>query len=210
MVTPSKVRAVADEPYVPLLPWVVFAIIGVNGYGTAWAAAAAAAVAVLLLIAPRRAAVGVRNVLMRGAVAWFALLAVLALSNVSWIDRFGLALSTSGFAVIAFASLASTPFSEYWTRLGARPRHWNRASFRRANVFTTMLWGAMFAAVAVSNIVAVLVDQPAASMIFNWLVPLGLGVYGAYRTRTCWNEFVDEMMEQTMSREPIWDESPRD
>src|SRR6476469_9534954 len=202
---------VADEPYVPLLPLVVYAIIAAN-HGVFWAALGALTAAVVLLVSPRRTEVGLSNFLMRGAVLWFTVVTVagaIVTAESSWVQRDALALAFSGFAVIALASLASTPFTEYWTRMNAPPRHWTRAPFRHANVLTTMLWGATFAAIATSTLVASTINTAAASTIFNWLLPLAVVLAAVLRTRSIWDDFVDEAMDEALGREPLWDVGPQ-
>lgn len=197
-----------DEPYVPLLPWVVFAIVdGTTHDATVWAAIAACGMSLLLLLAPRRVSVGLPNVLMGGAVAWYGafVIACLVWSDPgSWLDRYSLAASAIGFTVIAFGSLAGTPFTEYFTRLAARRRHWTLPSFKRANVQTTMLWGVLFAAAAASHVVAAAFHTAATNTIFNWLVPLGFGVFVAYQTRSRWIEFIEETIDDHSGPETLW------
>ena len=199
----------ADEPYVPLLPWVVFAIIAAQGHGVFWAALAALVIAVAMLTRPRKIDVGVPNFLMRGAVCWFGVLAVagaVVTAPSSWLQRYAIAADALGVAALSFASLLSTPMSEYWTRLLAKRRHWTRPSFRRANVHTTMLWGVTFTAIALSSVLGSTLGN--AETVFNWLVPLGLTVAAVHRTKLIWDEFVDDAMEETLGRESLWDVGP--
>ena|SRR5689334_15118672 len=161
-----------------------------------------------MLLRPRKVDVGIPNVLMRGAFCWFGALTIAGAfltTPSSWLQRYALAAAPIGFAVIAFASLLGTPFTEYWTRLGARQRDWTRPSFRRANVFTTMLWGAVFAAFAVSCFLAAALDTVAAQTIFDWLLPLALIMWAVHRTSVIWDVFVDDAMEERLGRDALWD-----
>jgi hypothetical protein len=191
-----------------MLPWVVFAIIAAQEHGVIWAASGALIVVSAMLIRPRKVDVGTPNVLMRGALCWFGALAVagaFATAPSSWLQRNAVAAAAIGFAIIAFASVLDTPFTEYWTRLGARQRHWTRPSFRRANVFTTMLWGTTFAAIAFSCLVATGLDSIPAETVFDWLLPLGLTIWAVHRTKVIWDDFVDDAMEERLGRDSLWD-----
>jgi hypothetical protein len=67
-----------------------------------------------------------------------------------------------------------------------------------------MLWGTVFALAAVSHLVAAALDSSAANTIFNWLVPLGIGVVGAYHTRQFWIDFIEQTVGDGVGPETLW------
>jgi hypothetical protein len=187
-----------DEPYAALLPWAVFAIVDRTQGDPAWAGIGALITALALLAASSRTD-GRRNVnvIMVGAVVWFAGIATAGLldrTNSGILARDGRVLSAVGFVVIALGSLAFKPAVEYYTRPHVRSSQWDDPAFRRVNVLITLIWAATFAGIALAHVVASAIATPEAFTVFNWVVPMALVVIAAHRSRVCWDDFNDDEM----------------
>ena len=185
-----------DEPYAALLPWMVFAVVDrAHAGGPLWAGIGALITAITLLLTTSRERRRSRNVIVLGAVVWFAALAVaggLHQSDSGFIADDGRALSAAGFALIAFGSLAFRPAIEYYTRPHVRSSSWDEPAFGRMNVLITLIWAATFTGIALSHLVAALFGTPEAFTVFNWVVPIALAAIAAHRSRICWDDFNDE------------------
>jgi hypothetical protein len=189
-----------DEPYAALLPWMVFAMVDrARGDGPLWASIAALIAVATLLLTSSRERTGSRNVILLGAIVWFAGLAVagaLHHSDSGLVADNGRALSAAGFAVIAFASLAFTPAVGYYTRPHVRSSSWDDPAFTRVNVLITLIWAVAFTLIASAHFAATALGTPEGYTVFNWVVPLALGAIAAHRSRVCWDDFNDEELSE--------------
>jgi hypothetical protein len=187
---------VGDEPYSALLPWAVFALIDrAHGGGPLWAACGAMITAVALLATSSRRERPARSVIMIGAVVWFTGLAVAGAmygAHTGLVAHDGRALSATGFAVLAFGSLAFTPASDYYLRPYVRTGRLDEGAYQRLNVLITLIWATTFTAIAASHVLAVALGSAGASTVFNWVVPMALTVVAAHRTRVGWDDFNDD------------------
>jgi hypothetical protein len=185
-----------DEPYAALLPWAVFAVVDrAQSDGALWAALSALITAIALLLTSSRGETGPRNVMILGATGWFGALVVagaLHPSGSGFLAHDGRAISASGFALIAFGSLAFSPAIEHYTRPHVRSSRWNDPAFHRVNVLITLIWAATFTGVAMANFVAASIGTPGAVTLFNWIVPIALAAIAAHRSRVCWDDFNDD------------------
>ena len=185
-----------DEPYAALLPWIVFAVVDrAHGGGPLWAGIGAVITAITLLVTTSRDRRGSRNIMLLGAIVWFAALAIaggLHRSDSGFIADDGRALSAAGFALIAFASLAFRPALEHYTRPHVRSSSWDEPAFNRMNVLITLIWAATFTGIALSHLVASMFRTPEAFTVFNWVVPIALAAIAAHRSRICWDDFNDD------------------
>jgi hypothetical protein len=188
-----------DELYTIPLPWVVFAVIARTAtHGVVWASIAGVVTAATLL-ATRRPMHASRNNLMTGAVAWFSALAVLGImfdSHTSWLARNGRGFASLGFVLIALGSLVATPVAVSYTRMRIKPSHWKSPRFEHLNVQLTLLWAATFTGIGIAQFVAAeWVGNGRATggpfTVFNWVVPIALGVIAAHWSRQWWDDFVE-------------------
>jgi hypothetical protein len=187
---------VGDEPYAAVLPWMVFAVIDrAQAGGPIWAGLGALVTAITLLLTSSRGLGGSRNVMILGAVVWFAGLTVagaLHPSETGFLTHDGRALSAAGFALIAFGSLVFTPASVHYTRLHVRSSRWTDPAFRRTNMLITSIWAATFTAIAIAHAVAASLGTPEANTLLNWVVPIALAAVAAHRSRLRWDNFSDD------------------
>jgi hypothetical protein len=184
-----------DEPYAALLPWAVFAVVDRTQVGgTLWAGLGALITAIALLLTSSRDRSS-RNVIVLGAVVWFAGLAIagaITRSDSGFLAHDGRALSAAGFALIAFGSLALTPALQHYTRPHVRSSRWDDPAFHRVNVLVTLIWAATFTGISLSHFVGATMATPEASTVFNWVMPIAFAAIAAHRSRMVWDDFNDE------------------
>jgi hypothetical protein len=202
-----------DEPYAALLPWMVFAVVDrAHGGGPLWAGMGALITAIALLLTSSKARIRHGNVIVLGAIVWFAGLALagaLNSSDTGFVADNGRALSAAGFALIALGSLAFTPALEYYTRPHVRASSWAEPAFNRMNVMITLIWAFAVTGITVSHFVATAFHTPEAFTVFNWVVPIALAAVAAHRSRMCWDDFNDdEMFEPDPMRDLALDWTP--
>jgi hypothetical protein len=117
------------------------------------------------------------------AVASFTVVALIADPSVtSWLERFARAISAGLLALIAFESLALTPFTEQYARESVPQQFWSSPRFKQVNRDLTLMWALVFLAMVPSHIVAGIIDTRRANTIFNWVIPIALVVYAVKRT----------------------------
>jgi hypothetical protein len=126
------------------------------------------------------------KVLELGAVVAFAGFTVVALiadpSVTSWLERYARAIAATLLALIAFGSLALTPFTEQYARESVPKQFWSSPRFKRVNRELTLTWAVVFLAMVPPHIVAGIIDTRRGNTIFNWVIPIALVVYAVKRT----------------------------
>lgn len=169
--------------YLALLPWVLFSLI--TRFDTLTAAAVIALVAAVMVALPsiRR---GRPKSLEIGAIATFAAFTVAAIivsdSVADDISRYARGIAALVLALIAFSSLARTPFTEEYARETVPQQFWNSPTFKALNRRITMLWGFVFLAMVPCHVVAGAIDTRRSNTIFNWVIPVALVVWASKRT----------------------------
>ncbi|MEU5262480.1 hypothetical protein [Amycolatopsis sp. NPDC021455] len=134
------------------LPWVVFSLVFAAGWQ--WAACAALLVALVLLVAGRRAGLGLdAQILDVGMVSFFGILSVLALSDPgSPLRAWASPLGSAWLAATAAISLAiGRPFTHGIARSRVPAEVARSAAFLRTNQVITAIWTAGFAVAAVAG-----------------------------------------------------------
>jgi hypothetical protein len=184
-----------DEAFAVFLPWVVFAVVDRwNGQGVTWGAIGAL-ITVATLAATSTRDFRSPNTLLRGAAIWFTLLAFAGFldgSPTGLVGHHGRAIADSGFALIAFGSLAFTPISEHYVKLRVRPRVWKAPGFDRLNTLVTMIWGTTFALVSLSYLLASWIDSKPADTVLAWVVPIALGAVALHRSHVAGEDFIEQ------------------
>lgn len=171
----GKRRTLTSKPYLALVPWLLFGLVTRSDSLTAACVvglAAAIAVSVPALLAGRPKVLELATI---GAFIAFTAIAIATdPSQTSWLYRYARAIATAALSVIAFASLLWVPFTEQYAREGTPPDVWDTPSFRHVNRVFTAMWGALFAAMAVSHVIAGAINTSRGQTIFNWVIPIVL------------------------------------
>jgi hypothetical protein len=169
--------------YVALVPWALFSLITQHDSLKAAAVVALIGAIGIAAVSLRR---GSAKALEIGAVLAFAGFTAAAFSlapdTAAWIARYARAIAAGGLAVIAFGSLAFTPFTEQYARQSVPRELWRSVRFKEINRRLTTMWAWVFMAMVPCHIMAGELDTRRANTIFNWVLPVVLIVWAAKRT----------------------------
>ena len=162
------------------LPWIIFWVVA-SPSTWKWAALAALIAAVVLAVPGARQAGGLK-LLDVGTIAFFGLITLIAIfvdrSGLDWLEKYAQVISSGALALIAFVSLAFTPFTEQYARDTTPRERWNTTAFKVINRQLTLMWGVVFLLTAVSGLIAV--ETRTAHDFFEWILPIILLV-GAFK-----------------------------
>ncbi len=171
---PAEPSAVTRRsPLMAFVPWLVFGVVAKRAsveLGAGAGLLAAIAVSVPSLRARRPKLLELASI-----VAFVVLLAVALATDPgqgSVLARYARAFAAGALAVIAFGSLLFVPFTEQYARETAPAEVWHTARFRHTNRLFTAVWGGVFAAMALSHVIAGEIDTGRANTIGNWGIPI--------------------------------------
>ena len=197
--------------YLGFVPWIVFAVIARGSLeGVAWGSVAALGTAAAIVCASARD----RTVkeLEIFSIALFVSLAVAGALNQhdpqGFLQRYHNALAVGALAGFAVASLAFQPFTEQYAREIVQRKYWTTSRFNRANVELTLMWAAVFTAIAGSQLAGEAIATRLGSTIFNWVLPVGLVVLGVRQASLRWSDqFDDESMglDAMLNQRELWE-----
>ncbi len=197
--------------YLGFLPWIVFAVIGRGSLeGVTWGSVAALATGAAIAVASARD----RSVkeLEIFSIALFVALAVAGAMNQhdpqGFLQRYHNTVAVGALACFAVASLAFQPFTEQYAREMVQRKYWNTSRFNRANVELTLMWAAVFVAIAGSQLAGGVIETRLGSTIFNWVLPVGLVVLGVRQASMRWSDqFDDESMglDAMLNQRELWE-----
>src|SRR5579875_3176743 len=170
--------------FLGLVSWVLFTIIAEHG------TLKIASVAALVI------AVGVCVYSMRGgsrpkmielaAVGTFVVFTAVSFvadpSLTHFLTRYARAIAAAVLAVLVFGSLLFVPFTEEYARESVPHQYWGSSAFKAVNRHLTVLWGGVFAVMTGSHVIAGAVDRPITNIIFNWVIPIWLVLWGFKRS----------------------------
>ena len=169
--------------YVAFVPWILFSVI--TQHDEVRAAAVVALVAAVAISLPALLA-GRPKALELGAIIAFVGFTIVALtadaSTRDWLARYARAISASLLVLIAFGSLALTPFTEQYARESVPRQFWGSPTFKQINRRLTAMWGFVFLLMVPSHIVAGIIDTRRGNTFFNWVIPIALVVLAVKRT----------------------------
>jgi hypothetical protein len=190
--TASRASAVSDPGvdhgrgtglYIALVPWVLFTLLAQH---STLKVAAVAALIVATGIMIRSITQGGLKLLELGAVIAFLGFTIVAFAadhaTGLWLARYSRAIAAALLALIAFGSLLFTPFTEQYARDSVPRQFWGSATFKATNRRLTTMWAWVFTAMVPFHVAAGVIDKKPTNILFNWVVPIGLIVWGAKRS----------------------------
>ena len=169
--------------FIALIPWIVFTVLAAHST-LKLGSVVALAVAVVIAIP------GIRNghpkSLEIGAVITFIGFVVVAFvadsATAHWVARYARGIAALILAAIAFGSLLFVPFTEQYARDQVPEQYWGSSQFKEINRKLSALWGFVFIAMVPFHVVAGAINTKPATIICNWVIPLGLVFWGIKRT----------------------------
>ncbi len=169
--------------YIALVPWVAFTLLA--QHSTLKLASVAALVLAVAIMIRSIVTTGVK-VLEVGAVLAFTGFTVVAFGADHaagvWMARYSRAIAAGLLALIAFVSLLFTPFTEQYARESVPREHWGSPTFKLVNRRITLMWAFVFTAMIPFHIAAGVIDERRTNILFNWVVPIGLLLWGIKQT----------------------------
>jgi hypothetical protein len=200
--------------YLGFLPWIVFALIARQSLeGVAWGGVAAVVTAGAIAIGSARTR-SVKELEIFSLALFFALAVAGAMNQhdpQGFLQRYHNGLAVGALACFAIASLAFKPFTEGYAEEIVQRKYWKTHRFSRANVELTLMWAAVFIAIAGSQITAGVLETRLGATIFNWVLPIGLILLGVRQATLRWSdEFDDESMglDAMLNQVELWDPPP--
>jgi len=186
-----------NNPFVGFVPWIIFWVVASP---STWEWATLGALVAAVILAVPSAERGSLKILDLGSIAFFGILALLAVfldrGDLDWVEDYSQAISSGALAVIALGSLAFIPFTEQYARESTPREVWDKPGFKRTNFVLSAMWGAVFLVSAIFGVIAQEVDSSTAREWLNWIIPIAL-VVGAFKF-TAW--YADR--ERARARQP--------
>jgi hypothetical protein len=168
---------------VAVVPWLVFTVLA-NHANLKLAAVASLVLAGAIALPGIRA--GKAKILDLGAVSTFVGFVVVAFtvdaSVAHDVTLYARGIAAGALALIAFASLLFTPFTEQYARESVPLEYWGSAQFKAVNRRLTTMWGLIFAAMIPGHILAGAIDRPAVNVVLNFVVPGMMVMWGIKRS----------------------------
>lgn len=170
----SVYERIVESPFAGFAPWIIYWVVA-SGPSTWLYGALAAALAAIILSIPsiRR---GRHKVLDWVTIAFFVALTIAGIvvgaKNGDWMDTYATTISSGMLAVVALGSLAFVPFTEQYARESTPPEVWDQPAFKRTNQILTLMWGLVFAGMAVCGFIAA--KASSASELTEWVIPIVL------------------------------------
>jgi hypothetical protein len=165
--------------FIALIPWIVFTVLASH---TTLKLGSLAALAAAIVIAARGIRAGRPKLLEVGAVVTFIGFVIVAFvadgSTAHWVARYARGIAALILALISFASLLFTPFTEEYAREQVPEQYWGSPRFKEINRKLTTMWACIFAAMVPFHAIAGALDTRAGNIVFNWAIPLGLVYWG--------------------------------
>ena len=169
--------------FTALVPWILFTVIAERG---TLKLASIAALVIAILIARPGVREGRPKALEVGAVLAFAGFTLVAFaadaSAAEFVERYARAIAAAVLALIALGSLATTPFTEQYAREKVPQQLWTSPRFKAVNRRLTLLWAGVFAAMVPFHIAAGAINTRPTNIVLNWVVPIGLVLFGIRQT----------------------------
>jgi hypothetical protein len=169
--------------FIALIPWIIFTVLASHATLKIGSVVALAAAVVIAIPGIRS---GHPKSLEVGAIITFIGFVVVAFvadsATAHWVSRYARGIAALILAAIAFGSLLFVPFTEQYAREQVPEQFWGSPQFEHINRKLTALWGFVFIAMVPFHIIAGAINTRPATIICNWVIPLGLVIWGIKRT----------------------------
>ncbi len=169
--------------FIALIPWIIFTVLASHATLKIGSVVALAAAVVIAIPGIRS---GHPKSLEVGAVITFIGFVVVAFvadsATAHWVSRYARGIAALILAAIAFGSLLFVPFTEQYAREQVPEQYWGSPQFEHINRKLSALWGFVFIAMVPFHIIAGAINTRPATIICNWVIPLGLVFWGIKRT----------------------------
>ena len=179
----TQERTRGSGVFIALIPWILFTLIA--QHGTLQLASIAALVIAVGISVPGITS-GRPKLLELGAVAAFAAFTIVAFAAdpavAHWVERYARGIAAALLALIAFASLATVPFTEQYAREEVSPEVWGSSQFKSINRRLTLMWALVFTAMIPFHIAAGVIDTRVTNIAFNWAAPIALILWAIKQT----------------------------
>lgn len=170
------------SPFIGFLPWLIYWVVA-DGPST-WMFGALCAVIATLIMGVSAGFAGVR-LLDVVTVVFFTGVTVAGLllghQDGDWMDTYATTLSSGVLAAMALVSLAFEPFTAQYAPPAAPREPWEEVAFRRTNQVLTLMWGLVFALIAVLGYLAA--TAPATVHLTKAVIPVVVIVGAVGMTR---------------------------
>lgn len=159
------------SPFVGFAPWILYWVVAGSSSTWLYGGLCAVIAAFILGVSMR---VGGPRLLEVVTIVFFVAVTVAGMvtgaTDMDWMDVYSTTLSSGVLAVMALGSLAFTPFTEQYARDFTPRGDREKAAFRRTNQMLTLMWGLVFALIAVLGFVAA--GAPSTAHWTNWVIPV--------------------------------------
>ncbi len=171
------------SPIAAFAPWVIYWVIAQSPSTWLYGALAAALTAIILATSRQTPRVKLLDIV---TIVFFAGLTIAGMGfgarDQDWMDNYSTTLSSGVLAVVVLGSLLFVPFTEQYARESTSPDVWNHPMFKHINRVLTLMWGMVFAAIAVGGFIAAKV--PSIGNWTIWVIPILLLVAAFRVTQT--------------------------
>jgi hypothetical protein len=165
--------------FLALVPWVAFTLLAQH---STLKLASVASLVIAVAIMVRSLITGGVKALEVGAVVAFVGFTVAAFAadhaTGVWMARYSRAIAAALLSLIALGSLLFTPFTEQYAREAVPRELWSSPKFKAVNRRLTLMWAGVFAAMVPFHIAAGAIDKRPTNIVFNWVIPIGLVLWG--------------------------------
>ena len=169
--------------FIALIPWIIFTVLAAHSTLKLGSLVALAAAVVIAIPGIRS---GHPKSLEVGAIITFIGFVVVAFvadsATAHWVSRYARGIAALILAAIAFGSLLFVPFTEQYAREQVPEQYWGSPQFKQINRKLSALWGFVFIAMVPFHIIAGAVNTRPAIIVCNWVIPIGLVIWGIKRT----------------------------
>jgi hypothetical protein len=171
------------SPFVGFAPWIIYWVVADGPSTWLYGALCAVIAAVILGVSMGRSGPKLLDIV---TIVFFVAVTIAGMivgaRDRDWMDTYSTTLSSGVLAVMALGSLAFVPFTEQYARESAPRQEWEKDAFRRTNRVLTLMWGLVFALIAVLGFIAA--KAPSSSDWTNWVVPVVVIVGAVGMTQT--------------------------